>query len=176
MLYLQFQRDNYKAIVLLSIFITFAFLSLVAAFIHQMSFAQHNINNASNLTPYVEIKGSVIHVDLAITPDQQAKGLSIKNSLNDSEGMLFPFEKPGDYSFWMKDMKFPIDIIWIDPNNKIVHIEKNLQPCIFFIFCPSYSPDANAKYVLEVNSNYTTRHNITIGDSVYINIPKNQHS
>jgi len=71
----------------------------------------------------------------------------------------------------MKDMKFPIDIIWIDPNYKIVHIEKNLQPCIFFLLCPSYSPHANSKYVLEVNSNFTTKNNITVGDRVYFNIP-----
>ena len=62
------------------------------------------------------------------------KGLSIKNTLNESEGMLFPFDTPGEYSFWMKDMKFPIDIIWIDSNYKIVYIEKNLQPCAFFFF------------------------------------------
>ncbi|MGN6622748.1 MAG: DUF192 domain-containing protein, partial [Candidatus Nitrosocosmicus sp.] len=108
--------------------------------------------------------------------DQQAKGLSIKNSLNDSEGMLFPFDKPGDYSFWMKDMKFPIDILWIDTNNKIVHIEKNLQPCIFFLLCPSYSPHSNSKYVLEINADLTTRNNITVGDSVYINMAKNKNS
>jgi uncharacterized membrane protein (UPF0127 family) len=66
----------------------------------------------------------------------------------------------------MKDMKFPIDIIWISPDNKIVHIEKNLPPCIFFLICTSYSPHANAKYVLEVPSNYTTKNNIGIGDRV----------
>jgi uncharacterized membrane protein (UPF0127 family) len=123
--------------------------------------------NADNVSASsVRIKDLVIYVDLAKTPEQQAKGLSIKNNLNENEGMLFIFDTPKEYSFWMKDMKFPIDIIWISSDNKIVHIEKNLQPCIFFLICMSYSPHANSKYVLEVPSNYTTKNNITIGDRV----------
>ena len=123
-----------------------------------------NADNVSSSS--VKIKGLIINVDLAKTPEQQAKGLSIKNTLNENEGMLFIFDTPKEYSFWMKDMKFPIDIIWISSDNKIVHIEKNLQPCVFFLLCTSYSPHANSKYVLEVPSNYTTKNNIIIGDRV----------
>ncbi|MGN6351023.1 MAG: DUF192 domain-containing protein, partial [Candidatus Nitrosocosmicus sp.] len=128
---LQFLKCSAKITLLLTVSFIFAPMFLLIVSNHNFVYAQ-NINNNTGLpTSYVKIKSLVIYVDLAITPDQQAKGLSIKNSLNDSEGMLFPFDKPGDYSFWMKDMKFPIDILWIDANNKIVHIEKNLQPCIF---------------------------------------------
>ena len=123
-----------------------------------------NADNVSSSS--VRIKNLIIYVDLAKTPEQQAKGLSIKNTLNENEGMLFIFDTSKEYSFWMKDMKFPIDIIWISSDNKIVHIEKNLQPCTFFLICTSYSPHANSKYVLEVPSNYTTKNNITIGDRV----------
>ncbi|MGN6708683.1 MAG: DUF192 domain-containing protein [Candidatus Nitrosocosmicus sp.] len=173
---LQFLKCSAKITLLLTVSFIFAPMFLLIVSNHNFVYAQ-NINNNTGLpTSYVKIKSLVIHVDLAITPDQQAKGLSIKNSLNDSEGMLFPFDKPGDYSFWMKDMKFPIDILWIDTNNKIVHIEKNLQPCIFFLLCPSYSPHSNSKYVLEINADLTTRNNITVGDSVYINMAKNKNS
>jgi uncharacterized protein len=130
-----------------------------------------NNNHLSNTTSnFVKIKDLIIPVDLAITPDQQATGLSFRNSLNASQGMLFPFHTPGDYSFWMKDMRFPLDILWIDSGNNIVHIEKNLQPCVFILLCPSYSPHSVSKYVLEVNSNYTTKNNITVGDRVSFNI------
>lgn len=123
--------------------------------------------NADNVySSSVKIKDLIINVDLAKTPEQIAKGLSIKNTLSENEGMLFIFDTPKKWSFWMKDMKFPIDIIWISSDNKIVHIEKNLQPCTFFLFCTSYSPDANSKYVLEVPSNYTTKNNIIVGDRV----------
>jgi uncharacterized membrane protein (UPF0127 family) len=66
----------------------------------------------------------------------------------------------------MKDMKFPIDIIWADHTGKIVHIEKNLQPCIFLLPCASYSPDIDSLYVLEVVSNFTSKYNIKIGDQM----------
>ena len=175
-------RCKSKTISLFCMFSIFTFLFLIIVFDDQIVLSQKvNNNNLTNTTttttlaPYVKIKDLVIHVDLAITPDEQSKGLSIKNKLNDSDGMLFPFDTPGDYSFWMKDMKFPIDIIWIDSNYKIVHIEKNLQPCIFFLLCPSYSPHANSNYVLEVNSNFTTKNNITVGDRVYFNIPNSEN-
>ncbi len=121
-------------------------------------------NNVSSSS--VKIKDLIISVDLAKTPEQQAKGLSVKNTLNENEGMLFIFDTPKEHSFWMKDMKFPIDIMWIGSDHKIVHIEKNLQPCAFFLLCTSYSPHANSKYVLEVPSNYTAKNTIVIGDRV----------
>ena len=123
-----------------------------------------NADNVSSSS--VKINDLIINVDLAKTPEQHTKGLSIKNTLNENEGMLFIFDAPKEHSFWMKDMKFPIDIIWISSDNKIVHIEKNLQPCTFFLICTSYSPHANSKYVLEVPSNYTTKNNIIVGDRV----------
>ena len=154
------------SIVLIYIFSIFSPSPLNMIHYDQKAYSQSGSNNT--FPSSVKIKGLIIHVDLAITPNQQEKGLSIKNNLSNNEGMLFPFRTPGDYSFWMKDMKFPLDIIWIDSNNKIVHIEKNLQPCVFILFCPSYSPPANSntKYVLEVNANYTTKNNINVGDKV----------
>jgi uncharacterized protein len=157
------------SIVLIYIFSIFFPSPLNMIHYDQKSYSQSGTNNT--FPSSVKIKGLIIHVDLAITSDQQEKGLSIKNNLSNNEGMLFPFSAPGDYSFWMKDMKFPLDIIWIDSNSKIVHIEKNLQPCVFILFCPTYSPPANSntKYVLEVNANYTTKNNINVGDKVSFN-------
>jgi uncharacterized membrane protein (UPF0127 family) len=55
--------------------------------------------------------------------------------------MLFVFEDSAKYSFWMKDMKFLIDIIWLDNDGKVVHIEQNLQPCVSVFICPTYTPN-----------------------------------
>ncbi len=134
-------------------------------------FAQNDTNN--DFSSSVKIKGLDIKVILAETPDQQKKGLSIKNSLKENDGMLFIFDSPRKNSFWMKDMKFPIDIIWINSDHKIIHIENNLPPCTNFLICNSYSPDENSQYVLEVNSNYTIKNNITIGDEVEFDLDKN---
>src|SRR3989338_3180334 len=65
---------------------------------------------------YVKIVGQNIKVDLALTMLEQAQGLSGREVLGENEGMLFVFDTPGKYSFWMKDMKFAIDIIWFTPS------------------------------------------------------------
>ena len=119
-----------------------------------------------NQTALVTVGGVNLITSLATTPDAQSKGLAIRDSLNENEGMLFIFETPQKYSFWMKDMKFPIDIIWINQDGKIVHIEKNLPPCVFLLPCPSYAPKDDSLYVLEVVSNFTNKFNINVGDPV----------
>jgi uncharacterized membrane protein (UPF0127 family) len=119
-----------------------------------------------NQTALVTVGGVNLITSLSTTPDAQSKGLAIRDSLNENEGMLFIFETPQKYSFWMKDMKFPIDIIWINQDGKIVHIEKNLPPCVFLLPCPSYAPKDDSLYVLEVVSNFTNKFNINVGDPV----------
>ena len=119
-----------------------------------------------NQTALVTVGGVNLITSLSTTPDAQSKGLAIRDSLNENEGMLFIFETPQKYSFWMKDMKFPIDVIWINQDGKIVHIEKNLPPCVFLLPCPSYAPKDDSLYVLEVVSNFTNKFNINVGDPV----------
>ena len=128
-----------------------------------------------NQTALVTVGGVNLITSLSTTPDAQSKGLAIRDSLNENEGMLFIFETPQKYSFWMKDMKFPIDIIWINQDGKIVHIEKNLPPCVFLLPCPSYAPNDDSLYVLEVVSNFTNKFDINVGDSVDSKVIKQGH-
>ena len=128
-----------------------------------------------NQTALVSVGGVNVLTSLSTTPDSQAKGLAIKDSLKENEGMLFIFELPQKHSFWMKDMKFPIDIIWINQDGKIVHIEKNLPPCVFLLPCPSYAPNDDSLYVLEVVSNFTNKFDINVGDSVDSKVIKQGH-
>ncbi|MDF0682058.1 MAG: DUF192 domain-containing protein [Candidatus Nitrosocosmicus sp.] len=125
-----------------------------------------------NKTALVSLGGVNVTASLSTTPDSQSKGLSIKDSLNENEGMLFIFDSPQKYSFWMKDMKFPIDIIWINSTGNIVHIEKNLSPCYLLLPCPSYAPNNDSLYVLEVASNFTNKFGVSVGDSVESEIIK----
>ena len=62
-------------------------------------------------------------MEIANTDASRERGLSSHTALLDNQGMLFIFDKPGNYGFWMKDMIFPIDILWIDANFKIIDIE-----------------------------------------------------
>ena len=138
----------------------------------QQTLIQEGIRAETNSYPQVNItvNDQVLIADISATPEQMTRGLSVKDTLSENEAMLFVFDVEAEHRFWMKDMKFPIDIIWIHPNTTIVHIEKNLQPCISFLICPSYSPNDLSQYVLEVNAYYTTKHNITVGDKVEFNI------
>ena len=114
----------------------------------------------------VTIKGFELNTEIPVTSELMSKGLSVKNQLKENEAMLFVFEEPARHSFWMKDMKFPIDIIWLDSNGKIVHIEGNLEPCPLVFVCPGYAPNVDSQYVLETVAGFTQRHNISVGTNV----------
>lgn len=118
-----------------------------------------NIDNIK----YIKIAGQNIKVDLALTPEAQALGLSARQGLAENEGMLFVFDKSGQYAFWMKDMNFPLDIIWIDEDMKVVYIQKNALP---ESYPESFLPEKNAKYVLEVYANFADKNNLKEGDTV----------
>ena len=122
----------------------------------------------------VSINGYEILADIAISTEQKAKELSINDNMKEDEGMLFVYDRPSRQAFWMKDMKFPIDIIWLDVRGSEVHIEDGLKPCIPSLTCPTYSPDMEAQYVLETAAGFTNKHQLTIGTHVdfELNLPR----
>ncbi len=74
-------------------------------------------------------KGEVpLRLELAATPETRVKGLMDRDSLAPLDGMLFLFPTPHDYTFWMKDTRIPLDMLFIDEKNAIVHIEANVPP------------------------------------------------
>ncbi|HEX6672083.1 MAG TPA: DUF192 domain-containing protein [Nitrososphaeraceae archaeon] len=125
-----------------------------------------SVNDSKYLKGYLIIDQYKLFVDIALTDKQKQDGLSIKNSMNENEGMLFFLEEPRKASFWMKNMHFPIDIFWLDENFTIVHIEKTLSPCTSTFYCPSYTPLKESLYVLETISGFSNKHNIKIGDKI----------
>ncbi len=111
----------------------------------------------------VVLGGKTFFVEVAETKLFQERGLSGHKPLQSNEGMFFVFEKPDNYGFWMKDMTFPIDIIWFGPDYKITHIEKAVDPRTY----PKiFYPGADSQYVLEVSSGVSDALNLKIGDSV----------
>jgi uncharacterized membrane protein (UPF0127 family) len=123
-------------------------------------------NGSEYLRAKVSIEGYELSAEIPVTGELMSKGLSVKNQLRENESMLFIFEEPLRHTFWMKDMKFPIDIIWLDSNGKIVHIEENLMPCPLVLICPSYAPNADSQYVLETIAGFAQRHNISLGTTI----------
>jgi len=108
----------------------------------------------------VKIGSTTVVAEVADTLPKQIKGLMFRSGLKENEGMLFDFGSEGYHSIWMMNTSFPIDIIWIN-NGKVVDIKKDAQPC--GLICPSYGPKEPARYVLEVNANFTDKHKIKIG-------------
>ncbi len=108
----------------------------------------------------VSVNGIDIQAELAETPVQKILGLSNRQSLKEGRGMLFVYGKPGRQRFWMKDMHFPIDIIWIDGEKVAVHLEREVMPDSY----PEvFSPPVLAQYVLEVPAGYSERVGIVVG-------------
>lgn len=105
-----------------------------------------------------------VKVEIADSDAKRAQGLMYRNSLDEGKGMLFVFDQESNYSFWMKNMKFPLDLIWINRDKEVVYIYNNFSPCIKN--CPSVSPKIQAQYVLEVNAGFVERNHIRVGDRV----------
>ncbi len=107
------------------------------------------------------------YAEIADTLSEREKGLSGRQTLGNDKGMLFIFESETIPGFWMKDMNFPLDIIWIDNNMKIVGIEKTLGPCEEGKECPVIYPDKQIKYVLEIKSGLSDIYGFEEGNSVF---------
>ena len=120
------------------------------------------INPAPKVSlPQLEIGEKIIQIEIADTDAKRIQGLSNRESLPTDTGLLFIFPTPTTPSFWMKDMHFPIDIIWLDANWKIIGIEKNLTP---ETYPKLFFPPSPIKYVLEVNAGFSTKNNLKTGD------------
>lgn len=114
----------------------------------------------------VKIKNQSFKLLIAKTENDKQAGLSKYNSLPQDEAMIFIFENEGIYPFWMKDMKFPIDIIFIK-QDKIVTIYKNVpSPKTSDGNLPIYSPSEPIDKVLEVNSGISQKDGFKVGDKV----------
>lgn len=113
----------------------------------------------------------VIRLEIAKTPEERAKGLMFRESLGENEGMLFVFEAEGYHAFWMKNVNFPLDILWLDRDLRVIHISPDTPPCTTEP-CATYTSLQPAKYVLEVNANFTTRHGIKPGSQLFLDVSK----
>lgn len=104
-------------------------------------------------------------VEVAETEDQRRTGLMFREKLPKGHGMYFIFEDEANRAFWMQNTLIPLDMIFIDANNRIVHIQKMAQPCRIET-CPNYYSQAPARYVLEIGGGESDVFGISAGDIV----------
>lgn len=120
----------------------------------------------------VKIDGIVLEVQIADTDPRRARGLMFQEQLPLDEGMLFVWDDANKRSIWMLNMQFPLDVIWIADNNKVVFIEQNVSPCktaLETVTCPSYKGGSkDAKYVLEVTAGFVDAFKITTESTLEI--------
>ncbi len=105
-------------------------------------------------------------VEMAVTEDEKANGLSGRESLPDNSGMWFIFDEPGLHKFWMQGMEFPLDFIFVDEGMKVVCVFPNASPDSTALVPPSSDCATPYTYVLEVNAGKVEQNNIKAGDLV----------
>lgn len=123
-------------------------------------------HQSPNTRPAVRIRELVVPVELATTSTAQSRGLSGRPSLPEGTGMLFLFSTPARYRFWMPDMKFSIDIIWIGSDKKIKFIHRRLPPLVDKRKPIFYQPPVAIASVLEMNAGFADAHGIQPGQNV----------
>lgn len=107
--------------------------------------------------------GSIaIDIEVADNEYERQTGLMYRNGMEEKQGMLFIMDQERQQAFYMKNTRFPLDIIYIGSNQKVVSIQKNAQP----LNTSSLPSGAPAKYVLELNGGLTDQWNIKVGDSL----------
>lgn len=121
-------------------------------------------SDASAPEGWVEIRGKRVAVDIADTPAKQSKGLGGRASLAWGEGMYFLYEEPAFYAFWMKGMRFPIDIVWIR-DGRIIDVAPNV-PFEEGGNGPTVRASELVDAVLEVPASYAAANGWGIGDRV----------
>lgn len=122
--------------------------------------------------------GTSVRVEIADTHESMARGLMFRKSLDEHAGMLFVFDAPGFYPFWMQNCVIPLDIVWIGADHRVVSIAANAQPCRMpgcdppcgSDACPTISPasDSLAKYVIEVRAGFAATHHVAVGQAIKI--------
>lgn len=111
----------------------------------------------------LKVGNASLWAEVVTTPAQIERGLSGRPFLLENEGLLFVFGRPGLYPFWMKEMHFPLDFVWIDVEKKVVGVTENVMP---ESYPQSFRPPTPVSYVLEVNAGWATGHGVKVGDAV----------
>ena len=144
---------------------------LLLALVGGVVFAQNYLKTKTfflfKKTPTVTINGHNLEVTVADSAEEKEIGLSETTSLSQNQGMIFLFEKPDYHAFWMKNMKLPIDIIYIN-NDQIVTIQSNVLPPKEEESPIVYIPTEPSDKVLEINAGLSEKYDFKKGDTVKI--------
>lgn len=149
-----------------SLFLTLIFLLSLSAISFRLAYLWRSLPPSSNPFGAFMLAQTPLSLEFAKSAQEQERGLSGRTSLAPLSGMLFLFDAPGLYGVWMKDMHFPLDILWLDGKKRVVAIEENALPSSYpHIFRPSVP----ARFILEVNAGFVAKNHIVVGDVLAAN-------
>ena len=114
--------------------------------------------------------GKVLQSEVMVKDEDRAMGLMFRPSLPADHGMLFIFEQPDFHTIWMKNCKFPIDIVWLDEERRVVDVAPSVPPCKADP-CAVYQPMRRASYVVEMNAGEAAREKIVLGAALEFKLP-----
>jgi uncharacterized membrane protein (UPF0127 family) len=116
--------------------------------------------------------GITFRVECVVSPQALQKGLSGRQSLASGTGMFFVFHSLAIQTMWMPEMKFPLDIVWLDETLSVIHISYGLQPCTSRQNCPRISSQYDAKYAIEMPKGDATKYGFTEGMNLSVAISR----
>ena len=117
------------------------------------------------VVPLTLPSGKVLQAEVMVSDEDRAMGLMFRPSLPLDRGMVFIFETVDFHAIWMKNCKFPIDIVWLDEGRRVVHVAEAVPPCKADP-CPVYNPMRKASYVIELNAGQARREKAVLGATV----------
>jgi uncharacterized membrane protein (UPF0127 family) len=122
----------------------------------------------------LQYDSGTLHVEVAQTPDERGRGLGFRDALAEDSGMLFDLGRTRVPGFWMKGMKFALDMVWIDEGMRIVGVTEDVQPepGVEDAQLRRYSPDGPVRYVLELNAGAAQRLGLEAGGRVRFELPE----
>lgn len=123
---------------------------------------------ASAGAAWVELRGQRIAVEVADDPQERGRGLMFRDRMEPGTGMLFVHEEEQMLSYWMKNTRIALDILYFDDSRRLVSVQRDVPPCRLATQCPTYPSDGPARFVLELNAGEATSLGVQTGDMLTI--------
>ena len=139
---------------------------------HLNAFGEIDDRQENGLASIATPNGAIIFAEVADTLDKRAQGLMYRTAMDENHGMLFIFPEPGHWTFWMKNTRIPLDILWLDQKGTIIHIEANVPICTRVDdHCPRHYSYKQSWNVLELNAGTAEKLQLLPGSRLTISLP-----
>jgi uncharacterized protein len=122
--------------------------------------------SSSPIKSWVEINGKRFNVEVMTTNDGRNRGLMFRDSMPETDGMLFVHENAAPRAYWMKNTKIPLDIIFFSTDKKLVSAQERVPACTAGDQCPPFRSEGDAQFVLELNAGSMEKYQFKKGDTL----------